>query len=210
MLQLRRNCSTYLTTMIKKLLIGLVIIIGVLCVVISLRPGEFNVTRTTIIPAPQAAVFPYINDLHKWQEWSPWAKLDPNVKNTFEGPSAGAGAKFGWSGNNEVGEGYMVITESKPDELVRFHLEFVKPMTGKCDTLFVFKPEGSGTHVTWNMTGKNEFIGKAISLVMDCDKMMGDQFEQGFANLKEVVAKAKPAAPAFPAEPAPLPGPAPK
>lgn len=196
--------------MIKKLLIGLVIVIVILCAIIATRADEMNVTRTAVIPAPPAAVFPHVNDLHKWQEWSPWAKLDPNAKNTFEGPAAGVGAKLSWSGNNEVGEGFMTITESRPNELVRFHLEFVKPMAGKCDTSFVFKPEGSGTHVTWNMTGKNNFIGKAMSLVMDCDKMMGGQFEQGFANLKAAVASAKPAKPAFPAEPAPMPGPASK
>jgi hypothetical protein len=61
--------------------------------------------------------------LRKWEAWSPWAKLDPTAKSTLEGPSAGVGAVFAWSGNNQIGEGRMTITDSRPNELVRFRLE---------------------------------------------------------------------------------------
>jgi hypothetical protein len=177
--------------MLKKILIGLAIAIVALVIVVATRPDDFRYSRSAVIPAPAAAVFPHINDLHKWQAWSPWAKLDPNCKNTFEGPAAGTGAKFSWSGNSEVGEGSMTITESKPAEVVRFKLAFVKPMEGDCDTEFTLAPEGEGTKVTWTMSGKNNFMGKAVGLFMDCEKMCTDQFEQGFTNLKGIVAEAK-------------------
>ncbi len=173
--------------MIKKTILGLAAIVAVLVVVVFMQPDVMNVARSAVIPAEPDVVFPHVNDLHKWQAWSPWAKLDPNAKNAFEGPAGGVGAKFAWSGNMEVGEGSMTITESKPNERIRFELVFVKPMAGDCDTLFTFKPEGLGTHVTWTMKATNNFMGKAMSLVMDCEKMCGDQFEQGFANLKAVV-----------------------
>lgn len=174
-------------TIIIRILVGLAFIIGGLIVVVATRPGEFRVTRTATIPAPPSAVFAQINDLQQWNAWSPWAKLDPAAKNTFEGPTSGKGAIFAWAGNNDVGEGRMTIIESQPDELVRLKLDFIKPFESTSTTEFTFKPEGEQTVVTWTMAGKNNFIGKGISLFIDCDKMIGDQFEQGFANMKSLV-----------------------
>ena len=175
--------------MLKKILLGLAAILIVLLVVVAFQPSDFRITRKAVIPAPPAAVFAQINDFHKWQAWSPWARLDPNAKNSFDGPASGVGSKFSWSGNNEVGEGSMKITASKPDESVVMDLVFTKPFTATNLTEFTMKPEGSGTEVTWSMSGKNNFIGKAIGLVINCDKMIGTKFEEGFANLKGVVAK---------------------
>ena len=178
--------------MLKKILLGLALVIVVFVIVVATRPPEFRVSRAASIPAAPGAVFPHVNDLKKWQEWSPWAKLDPNCKTAFEGPIAGIGAKFSWAGNNNVGEGSMTIIESRAPESVRFKLVWLKPMEGESEAVFTFKPEGGATHVTWTMTGKNGFVGKAVSLFMDCDKMVGGQFEQGLANLKTVVATTKP------------------
>jgi uncharacterized protein YndB with AHSA1/START domain len=173
--------------MLKKILVVLVFLIVVLVVVVAVQPADFRITRSATIAAPPAAVFEQVNDFHKWNDWSPWAKLDPNAKNTFEGPSAGVGAKFAWSGNNEVGEGSMTITESKPSELVRMRLDFIRPFAATSATEFTLKPEGSGTAMSWSMSGRNNFIGKAVGLFMNCDKMVGDQFEKGFGNLKALV-----------------------
>lgn len=174
-------------TMIRKILLGLVAILGIFFLGAAFQPAEFGVTRSAVIAAPPTAVFEQINDLQNWNRWSPWARLDPNAKNTFEGPASGVGAAFGWAGNNQVGEGKMTITESRPPERVVMRLVFIKPFAATNTTEFSFKPEGNGTAVTWKMTGQNNFIGKCMSLVMDCDKMIGGQFEQGFTNLKAVV-----------------------
>jgi uncharacterized protein YndB with AHSA1/START domain len=173
--------------MLKKILLILALLIVVLAVVIATRPSEFRVTRSATFAAPAEKVFAQVNDLKSWEAWSPWAKLDPAAKNSYTGPTAGPGACFAWAGNNQVGEGRMTITESRPNELVRFKLEFVKPFESAADTEFTFKPEGDRTTVTWTMDGRNNFIGKAISLVMDCDKMVGGQFEAGFAAMKSIV-----------------------
>lgn len=172
--------------MIKKILIGFVVLVVALVVVVSMQPEDFRVSRSATINAPPGVVFEQVNDFHKWEAWSPWAKLDPQAKITFDGPPAGEGARFAWAGNHEVGEGRMTITESRPGEAVRIRQEFVKPFEGQSDTEFLFAPEGSGTKVTWTMSGKNNFVGKAISLVMNCDEMLGPQFEQGLANMKSV------------------------
>lgn len=175
--------------MLKKLLIlfaVLAVAVVALLVVASMQPADFRVQRSITIAAPAATVFPHVNDLHKFQEWSPWAKRDPNVKMTYEGPEAGTGAKYHWAGNNEVGEGAMAITDSRPNERVDYRLEFKKPMEATNTADFVFKPEGDKTSVTWGMSGQRNLIMKAMCMFMDFDKMVGPDFEKGLANLKTI------------------------
>src|SRR5712691_5520469 len=173
--------------MLKKILIGLVVVILVFCVIVATRPSDFRVERSAVVAAPAPVVFAQVNDLHNWDAWSPWAKLDPAAKQTFDGPRAGTGAAFAWAGsNNQVGEGRMTITESRPNELVRFRLDFVKPLAGTNTAEFTFQPDGDQTVVIWAMTGTRTFIPKAIGLFVSCDKMLGGLFEKGLAQLKSV------------------------
>lgn len=173
--------------MLQKILLGLAAIIAVFIAVVALQPSEYRVARSAVIAAPPGDVFAQVNDFHKWEAWSPWAKLDPAAKAVFEGPPAGPGAVFKWAGNSDVGEGTMTLTESRPSELIRISLEFVKPMAGTSLTEFTFKPQGEQTEVTWVMTGHNNFISRAVCMFMNMDKMVGGQFEKGLANLKTVV-----------------------
>lgn len=169
-----------------KILIVVAVAIVVLVAVIAMRPSDFRITRSASIVAPTAVVFGQVNDFHKWEAWSPWAKMDPTAKTTYEGPAAGNGAIFRWAGNNKVGEGNMTIIESRPNELVQIKLEFLKPFTATHTAEFTFKPEGAQTIVTWSMYGKNNFMAKAVGLFMNCDKMIGGQFEQGLADMKAI------------------------
>src|SRR3990172_3975032 len=153
--------------MVKKILIGLAVIVVVFVVIVALQPSEFRVARSATIFAPAPAVFVQVNDFHKWDAWSPWAKLDPAAKNFFDGPVAGTGAIFKWSGNNEVGEGSMTITESRPSDLIRIKLDFTKPFEATNTTEFIF-------------------IAKAFCLFMSMDKMVGGQFEKGLASMKSI------------------------
>lgn len=171
------------------ILLGLLAVIAALALFIAMRPNDFRVARSATMSAPPAAVFAQVNDFHKWEAWSPWAKMDPNAKSTFEGPTSGEGAKFGWSGNSDVGEGSMTIVESRPNDLIRIKLDFVRPFAGTNDVAFTFKPEGERTAVTWSMAGTNNFITKAVGLVMDCEKMVGDQYDKGLASMKAIVEK---------------------
>jgi len=173
--------------MLIKVLLAIVLILGVLAIVIATRPSDFRVSRSATYAAPVSVVFAQVNDLHQWEKWSPWAKLDPAMKVSYEGAETGVGSSYKWSGNNEVGEGRSTIVESRPNELVRFKLEFVRPFAGTNDVDFTFKPEGDNTTVTWAMAGKNNFMSKAVGLVMDCEKMCGDMFDQGLANLRTIV-----------------------
>jgi uncharacterized protein YndB with AHSA1/START domain len=168
--------------------LGLIVILGVLAIVIAMQPGDFRVERKITIDAPAADVFVHVNDFHKWESWSPWIKLDPNAKNTFEGPPSGEGSIQKWSGNSEVGEGSMTLVKSKPNEHIKIRLDFTKPMQDTSDVEFHFKEEGSKTVVTWSMYGKQNFIGKALCLfVFDMDKMIGEKFDEGLKSMKAKV-----------------------
>lgn len=173
--------------MLGWIIAAVLLLVVVLVVVITTRPDEFRVTRSAQVSAPAATVFPLVNNLRNWENWSPWAKLDPNATMTFSGPDAGEGAHCTWDGNAKVGAGSQTITESKQEELVRIHLQFVKPMKGESETLITFAPEGDSTLVTWSMYGKNNFIGKAIGLFMNCEKMMGEQLQECLRNLDDHV-----------------------
>ena len=170
--------------MLKKLLGLLAILLVVFLVAAAMQPEDFRVTRSTTISAPSSALYAIVNDSHKWDAWSPWSKLDPAMKTSFEGPPTGVGAVYAWSGNSEVGEGKSTIVESIPNEKVALKLEFIRPFAGVNDVEFLLKPVGDQTTISWTMSGKKNFIAKALGLVMNCDKMVGGQFEQGLANLK--------------------------
>jgi carbon monoxide dehydrogenase subunit G len=170
--------------MLKKIVIALIVIIAAFLVIVAIEPSEFRVERTTTIAAPADAVFAQVNDLHKWDAWSPWAKLDPNAKIVFEGPEAGQGAAMSWAGNDKVGEGKMTVVESKPNDAVRLKVDFVKLFEGTSNSDFTFKPEGDGTAVTWTMSAHHNFIEKAFCLVMNGKKMIGDDLEKGLAQMK--------------------------
>lgn len=168
-------------------LLVLAVLVAVFMTVAARQPDAFRVSRSAVFPAAPSVIFPYVNDLHKWEAWSPWARLDPNADTTFEGPSAGPGAVMRWAGNKNIGEGSMTLIESRANERVRFRLDFLKPFKGTNTSEFEFRPQGDRTHVTWSMSGENNFLAKVISLFIDCEKMVGGQFDQGFANLKEVL-----------------------
>ena len=165
----------------------LLVAVGGILIAAALQPDEFRVTRSITVAAPPAVVFPHYNDLHLWNAWSPWAKKDQHAKATFEGPEAGVGSSFAWDGNADVGAGKMTILESRPDELVKLNLQFLKPFTGENTVEISFAPQDNGTEIVWTMYGPNQFIGKVMSLFIDCDAMVGADFEAGLSNVKMLV-----------------------
>jgi hypothetical protein len=168
-------------------LLFLVLIIAALSVVISIQPGEYRVERSATITGSVTDVFANVNDFRKWDAWSPWVKIDPNAKMTHEGKESGEGAVVKWDGNKDVGKGSMTITESKANERIKIKLAFLEPMPGDADVVFTFREEGEKTVVTWGMTGENGFLGKAMCMVFDMEKMIGEKYQEGLANLKTVV-----------------------
>jgi hypothetical protein len=175
-------------------LIALAGLILILVGLIATRSSTFRVERSTRIAAPPDVVFGLVNDFHAWDRWSPWAKLDPNMKLEIGGTptGAGTGATYHWTGNDKVGEGKMLITKSRTPQNVAVRLEFIKPMASVNRTDFTFKPDGSGTRLDWVMTGPLDFMGRGMDLFVGMDKMIGPDFEKGLTGIRhEAEADAK-------------------
>jgi hypothetical protein len=172
--------------MLKKIALVVVALLVIFVAVVAFQPSEWSVQRETVINAPAAVVYAQVNDFHKWNAWSPWDKLDPNMKREFSGAESGVGATYHWVGKEDVGEGEMKIDSVTPGSAVGIKLDFVKPFEANNHVDFALVPAEGGTRVTWKMMGHNNFAMKAFGLFMNMDKAVGGDFEKGLASLKTV------------------------
>jgi hypothetical protein len=148
----------------------------------------YRIARSTIVAAPPERIAPHIQDFHAWEKWSPYEKLDPQMKKTFSGAERGAGASYAWEGNSKAGAGSMTITTATPQR-TSIALHFTKPMRSENTAEFTLEPDGTGTRVTWTMTGPKNLMMKLMGVFMNMDKMVGQAFEDGLGKLKELVEK---------------------
>lgn len=168
------------------IIVLLVIAAGVagLLVYASTQPDDFRVERSVAINAPQSAIFPHLDGQKAFNVWNPFIEADPAVKLDYNGPSRGVGSNCAWEGNSKVGKGEVEIVEIVSPERVCLRLRMVKPMACDNKVEFTLTPLGAATRVTWAMSGAQPFMGKLMSLFIDCDKMLGRQFDKGLAKLK--------------------------
>lgn len=171
--------------------IGIAVCVLGFIVLVALRPPSFKVERSAEINGPASVAFDLVNNLKEWPKWSPFEKFDPNMKHTYEGPETGVGASSGWEGNGRAGSGKMTIVSTETNRSIGMKLEFIKPFKANNDILFTFEPMGNSTRVTWSMSGNNNFMMKAFTLIMNMEKMVGTDFAEGLANLNRVVSEAK-------------------
>lgn len=168
-----------------------IIVIVVLAVAAALgiaaaRPSRFRIERSATIHTSPERIFPFINDLHRWQAWSPYEKKDPAMERSYEGPQAGEGAAYGWSGNKNIGSGRMQITQSIPSSRVEIRLEFLTPFKATHTAEFVLTPLDDSTRVMWAMQGRHNLVGRLMGLLFNMDKFVGKDFEEGLAQLRLV------------------------
>ena len=173
--------------MLKKILVVLAVVVAGFFAFAAAQPSLYRVQRSTKIEAPAPLVFAQLSDFKAWGAWSPWEGKDPGMKKTYQGTPATVGASYAWQGNEQVGEGKMTVTDiSAPTEL-KLRLEFIKPFAAVASTQFIVAPEpGGGVTATWSMDGTNNLMAKVFGLFMNMDKMIGGDFEKGFAKLKQI------------------------
>jgi hypothetical protein len=173
--------------MLKKVFGGLAVVLVGFLAFVATRPAHYHVERTVAVSAPAELIYAELDDLRRWAAWSPWDKIDPNVKRSFAGPERGLGASYSWQGNDEVGEGKMTIVRADPPNNVAYKLEFFKPMESLAEATMNVARHGERAHkVTWGMEGQNNFVGKLFCLFVDMDKMLGKDFETGLNKLKGI------------------------
>lgn len=153
-------------------------------------PDSAHVQRSIRIDAPPKAVFPYVNDLRKFNQWSPWGRRDPNIQSSFSGPESGVGAIMTWhSDKPDTRSGRRLITMSKPPNKVASRLETSGENTAT--TYFNIEPAGGGSVVTWGYDTQfgNNVIERYFGLMLD--RSIGREYDKGLENLKTIVEKEK-------------------
>jgi hypothetical protein len=153
------------------------------------KPDTMRVQRSTSIKAPAEKIFPLISNFHNWTQWSPFESLDPALQRTYSGSSQGQGAVYEWAGNSQVGKGRMEILDAKEPSQIVIKLDFIEPFEGHMTAEFTLDTKGDATEVTWATYGPQSYCGKIMSCLIDCDAMLGKNFETGLASMKAVAEK---------------------
>jgi uncharacterized protein YndB with AHSA1/START domain len=166
--------------------IALAVVVIALLIYASTRPDSFSVRRSAVIGAPAERIFPLIANLKSMNTWNPFVEPDPAIKIAYSGPDSGKGAAHTWDGNSKVGAGRIEVTDATPPSRVALQLDMHKPMKAHNAVEFTLQPSDSGTAVTWSMSGRQPLMAKVMSLFIDCDRMVGSQFEKGLAKLKTI------------------------
>ncbi len=132
-------------------LCALIVVVGIVLAIAALKPDEFRLSRSIVIDAPPERVFPFVDNLRTFATWSPYELKDPDMKRTFKGPENGKGAIYEWDGDNNVGKGGLLISDSRPSSLVAIDLGMERPIAVANLVTFTFVPEGGNTNVTWTI-----------------------------------------------------------
>ena len=166
----------------------LVVVAGILAYAAT-KPNDFRVQRSAEIKASPEKIYALIADLHGWAAWSPYEKKDPAMKRSFSGAPSGKGAVYEWDGDKNVGAGRMEIIDATAPSKVGIKLDFREPFEGHNIAEFTMIPSGDRTTVTWAMYGPSPFVAKVMGTFFNMDKMIGDDFAAGLANLKAIAEK---------------------
>jgi uncharacterized protein YndB with AHSA1/START domain len=175
--------------MLKIIGIAIVVLVAALLVFAATKPDTFRVERTATIKATPEKIFPFLNDFHKGEAWSPYEKKDPAMKRTYSGVTSGKGSVYVFEGNKKVGTGRLEIIESVPPSKVVISLDMRKPFEGHNIIEYTLEPRGDNTNFTWAIHGPNSYLAKVMCIFVSMDKMIGKDFETGLANLKAVAEK---------------------
>lgn len=146
-------------------------------------PKTYTVERRTVVDAPPERVRSELDDLRRWQGWSPWEGLDPDLQRTYTGPASGPGAAYAWSGNAKAGRGHMEVVSSTP-EAVSIGIVFEKPFPSTSTSTFSLLPSGGSTEVVWSMVGPRPLVMRLLGAVISMEKIVGKDFERGLVQLK--------------------------
>lgn len=182
----------------KALKIGGIVLLALLGIglILSLvAPKEMVVERSVVVAAPREVVFKQIATFEKRNAWSPWMKLDPNMKLELTGEDGTVGAISKWQGNDQVGTGQEEFVAITPNERIESKLTFIEPWESQADAWVQLADAEGGTKVTWGIKSPMPMPMNIMALFMDMDAMMGKDFEKGLGDLKSITEKEAASAP---------------
>jgi hypothetical protein len=176
--------------MFNVILIVLTLAIAVVLIIAVTKPDAYTVSRNQLIDASADRLHAIINTPREFERWSPYSPKDPQMQNTYSGPTSGVGARTDFVGNSQVGTGSVQIIRSTAPSEVAMQLTMLKPFAAQNEVVYSLASQGSATQVTWAMTAKCPYFAKIISVFINMDKMIGKDFSDGLARLKVLAEKA--------------------
>ncbi len=163
-------------------------IIGLFVILALIAPKKTQVSRSILIKKTLPEVFQYLKHIKNQDNWSPWKKKDPDMKQEFIGNDGEIGFTVKWEGNKDVGIGEQEILNIVENDRVESKLRFYKPWKSESDALLSVNDAGDGnTKVTWGFTGVNKLPANIFMMLYNVDKHIGKDFEEGLASLKEIL-----------------------
>ena len=168
---------------LKVLAIVLLALVGLWFVLAAVAPAELNIEESITIEASSATVFANVNCLDKWQAWSAWQAMDPEMKNEYSENPCGVGAWNSWDGPSS-GKGTQTIEEVSGTEAIKMNLVF-EGFEGVNYANWTFLETEGSTTVTWNFLGApSPFMMRPMNLMMK--GVLQDSYKKGLASLKDV------------------------
>ena len=146
---------------------------------------HFEIKTSILIEATPAKVYEVLNDLGRLEDWNPFLSMDKSVTFSLSEKTVGPGAIFDYQGKR-IGKGRMEIISSGPTR-IGFNMTFFNKKTEVAKSEYLLAPEFEGTRVTWTMSGERDLKLRLISAVLNLDKMMTKNFDNGLKVLKAVI-----------------------
>jgi hypothetical protein len=162
-------------------------IVAIFIILMLVAPKNYHVNRSIVIDRALPDVFQYIKHVKNQDDWSPWKKKDPDMKQTFSGVDGTVGFVSHWEGNKDVGTGEQEITKIEENKRLDTELRFFKPWKSQSDAYIEVEEADGGTNVTWGFSGVNKVPLNVMMMFMNMDKMIGKDFEEGLADLKRIM-----------------------
>ncbi len=168
------------------LLLGIILLVLVTALFVK---KEYSVERNVSISKPNQVVFDYTKYLKNQNNFSVWAKIDPNMKVDFRGTDGTVGFVSAWdSPVKQAGTGEQEILKISENERIDYEIRFLKPMKSTDNAYLQFAPvNDSVTNVKWGFYGKMKYPMNLMLLLMDMDAMLGKDLEGGLTNLKKLL-----------------------
>lgn len=171
--------------------IALAVVIIILAITIVFLSPKSHMERSVMINSQPAIIYDLLDNFKNYNNWSPWAEVDPDTQYSYSGPESGPGARMTWSSkNDQVGNGEQWIIETRENEYIKYGMKF-GDLEGVYFAEMILKPAENGTQVTWTYNGDvsnesamNAAMGKFFGMFMD--SMLGPFYEKGLSSLKEI------------------------
>jgi hypothetical protein len=175
---------------IKIILLALFLVICLPLIASLFLHTESSAVKSVVINRSQQDIFDYIVLLKNQEEFSAWAKMDPEMKREFRGEDGKVGFVSAWEGNQEVGKGEQEIKKITPPTRIDYELRFKEPFE---DTSFAYleleSKSNNETIVKWGFNSTMARPMNVMLLLMDFEEMIGKDLQTGLDNLKTILEK---------------------